>query len=399
MSAAAHLKLETLVRGPASSILATMRPGSLILLSLFAAALAPGQSENFLYPIRESSKWGFINRSGAVVAAPIYDAAGDVHEGRVRVNVGPHAGFIDLSGRVVIEPKYDTASDFRDARAVVMIGGKYSLIDPAGKLIADIPYRVLGDFHQGLLRVQANNLTDGNGKRLPTKYGFVDHEGKVAISPQFVPAGEFPDDSFNLPVGGLDREWVYFGRTGKIVIRIPFGEHLENRLPFVNGRLRFKEGFNWGYKDASGGWAIPPKYNDARDFKNGVAQVQEGDKWIAIDVHGKTVPPDKKNLHVIGSYSEGLALATDNGLMGWVDQREKLAFPLRKYQKAFAYSGGLARFELDDLYGYLDRSGNIAIVNKYEAADDFDHGLARVVIESRLAYIDTKGQIVWQARK
>ena len=85
--------------------------------------------------------------------------------------------------------------------------------------------------------------------------------------------------------------------------------------------------------------------------------------------------------------------------MGWVDQREKLAFPLRKYQRAFAYSGDLARFELDDLYGYLDRFGNIAIPNKYAAADDFDHGLARVVIESRLAYIDTKGQIVWQARK
>src|SRR5262245_64056158 len=98
-----------------------MRPGPLILLSLLAAALGSGQSENFLYPIRESSKWGFINRSGAVVVAPIYDAAGDVHEGRIRVNVGPHAGFIDLSGRVVIEQKYDTASDFREGRAVVLM--------------------------------------------------------------------------------------------------------------------------------------------------------------------------------------------------------------------------------------------------------------------------------------
>jgi hypothetical protein len=376
-----------------------MKQGSLVLLALLVAALAPGQSENFLYPIRVSSKWGFIDRSGSVVVAPTYDAAGDLHEGRIRVNVGSHAGYIDLSGKMVIEPKYDTAGDFRNARAVVMIGGKYSLIDPSGKLIADIPYRVLGDFHQGLLRVQANNLTDSNGKKLPTKYGFVDHEGKVVIPPQFMPAGEFPDDSSNLPVGGLDREWVYFDRTGKIQIRIPFGEHLENPNPFADGRLRFKEGFNWGYKDASGGWAIPPKYNDARDFANGIAQVQEGDKWITIDIHGKTVPPDKKSLRVVGPYREGLALAADNGLMGWVDQREKLAFPLRKYQKAFAFSGGLARFELDDLYGYLDRSGNIAIPNKYAGADDFEHGLARVEIGGRLAYIDTKGQVIWQASK
>jgi hypothetical protein len=383
----------------ASSILATMKPSVLVLLALLAAALAPGQPESVLYPIREASKWGFIDRSGAVVVAPAYAAVGEVHEGRIRVNVGPHAGYIDVSGKVVIEPKYDTAGNFRNARAVVMIGGKYSLIDPSGKLIADIPYRVLGDFHQGLLRVQANNLTDSNGKKLPTKYGFVDHEGKVAIPPQFMPVGEFPDDSSNLPAGGLDREWVYFDRSGKIEIRIPFGEHLENPNPFADGRLRFKQGFNWGYKDASGGWAIPPKYNDARDFENGTARVQEGDKWITIDIHGKPVPLDKKALRVIGPYSDGLALAADNGLMGWVDQREKLAFPLRKYQKAFAFSDGLARFELDDLYGYLDRSGNITIPNKYATADDFDHGLARVVTGSRLAYIDTKGQVVWQARK
>src|SRR6202042_441366 len=144
----------------ASSILATMKPSVLVLLALLAAALAPGQPESVLYPIREASKWGFIDRSGAVVVAPAYAAVGEVHEGRIRVNVGPHAGSIDVSGKVVIEPKYDTAGNFRNARAVVMIGGKYSLIDPSGKLIADIPYRVLGDFHQGLLRVQANNLTD-----------------------------------------------------------------------------------------------------------------------------------------------------------------------------------------------------------------------------------------------
>ena len=132
-----------------------------------------------------------------------------------------------------------------------------------------------------------------------------------------------------------------------------------------------KEGFTWGYKDASGGWAIPPKYNDAENFKNGFASVQNGDKWIVIDVHGNPVPQDKKKIHVIGPYSEGLALAGDNGLLGWIDAQEHLAFPLRKYQEAFNFSGGLARFKLDDLYGYLDKSGNIAIMNQYEGAERF----------------------------
>jgi hypothetical protein len=205
----------------------------------------------------------------------------------------------------VIEPKYESAGEFRDGRAIVRNGDKYALIDLSGKLIGDIPYRVLGDFHQGLLRVQTPR---------PTKYGFVDLQGKIAIQPQFMPAGEFPDDSSNLPFGGLDREWVYFDRTGKIIIRISMGEPLTGARPFVNGRLAVKEGFTWGFKDASGKFAIPPKYNDVSDFKDGVARVQEGAKWILIDPRGKEVSPDKRKLRPIEPFSEGLALARENDL-------------------------------------------------------------------------------------
>jgi hypothetical protein len=371
-----------------------------VTLLLLGAIAATGQVDNdYLFTIRDGRKFGFINRSGAVVVSPRFDAVGDVHEGRIPVYVGSHTGYIDLSGKVVIEPKDDGASDFRDSRAVVRVGDKYSLIDPSGTLIADIPYRVLGEFHQGLLRVQATGLVDSAGKKLPTKYGFVDRQGKAVIEPQFVTAGEFPDDPANLPVGALARDWCYFDRTGKIVIRVSMGPNLNNADLFVNGRLRMKDGFTWGYKDASGGWAIPPKYNDAQNFQDGFASVQNGDKWIVIDVHGSPVPQDKKKIHVIGLYWEGLALAGDNGLLGWVDAQEHLAFPLRKYQEAFKFADGLARFKLDDLYGYLDKSGKIAIANTYEGAEDFDHGLARVLTRAGFAYINTKGTIVWQSGK
>jgi WG containing repeat len=364
------------------------------------AVVATAQVGNdYLFMIRDGRKFGFINRSGAVVVPPKFDAVGDMHEGRIQVSVGSLSGYIDLSGKVVIEPKYESAGDFRDSRAIVRIGDKYSLIDPSGKPIGDIPYRVLGDFHQGLLRVQASNLVDSNGKKLPTRYGFVDLQGKIVIPPKFLPAGEFPDDPADLPVAGLDNDWCYFDRTGKVVIRIPMGPHLNDADLFVNGRLRVKDGFNWGYKDASGGWAISPKYNDAQNFRDGFASVQNGDKWIAIDVRGNPAPQDKKKIRAIGPYSEGLALAADNGLLGWIDAQEHLAFPLRKYQEAFKFSGGLARFKLDDLYGYLDKSGKMAIVNQYESAEDFDHGLARVQTRSGYAYIDARGTIVWKSGK
>ena len=371
--------------------------GPAVLLWL-GALLATAQPPNsYLYPIREGNKFGFIDRTGAVVVAPKYAAVGEMREGRIRVTEGQVSWYIDLSGKIAIEAKYDSAGEFRDSRAVVRQGDKYALIDPSGKLIAEIPYRVLGEFHQGLLRVQANNRVDAAGKKLPTTYGFVDVNGKIVIPPQFMPAGEFPDDPADLPVGGLDHDWCYFDRTGKIIIRISMGPHLNNADLFSNGRLRVKEGFAWGFKDAAGNWAIPPKYNDAQNFQGARANVQDGVKWVSIDVRGKELPVDKRKLRAIEPPSEGLALATENDLLGWIDAKEHPAFPLRKYQEAHRFSCGLARIKVDDLYGYLDRSGNLVIQNQYFSAADFDHDLALVMTEDGIAYIDTKGAVVWKS--
>src|SRR5580704_10286912 len=104
--------------------------GSVILLIL-AAVSAPAQRVNqYLYPIREGSKFGFIDRTGAIVVPPTYEAVGELHEGRVsvivRVGREPKSGYIDLSGKLVIEPTFDSAGEFRGSRAVVRVGDKYS---------------------------------------------------------------------------------------------------------------------------------------------------------------------------------------------------------------------------------------------------------------------------------
>jgi hypothetical protein len=369
---------------------------ALCLLALVSAPAQPGTTDH-LFPIREGRKLGFINRAGAVVVTPQYDAVAELKEGRARVTVGTLSGYIDLSGKVVVEPKYDTAGDFRNSRAIVRQDTKYSLVDPAGKLIGEIPHRVLGEFHQGLLRVQAAGATDASGKRLPTTYGFVDTAGKIVIPPQFMPAGEFPDDPENLPVGGLDHDWCYFDRTGKIVIRISMGERLNNANLFANGRLLVKDGFTWGYKDAAGAWAIPAKYNDAQNFKDGVARVQDGSKWILIDVKGNPVPEDKRTLRPIAPVAEGLALARENDVLGWIDAQSKLAFPLRKYEEAHSFASGRARIKVDGLYGYLDESGALKIPNQYFSASDFDHGLAFVQTREGSSYIDPEGKVVWKS--
>jgi len=173
------------------------------------------------------------------------------------------------------------------------------------------------------------------------------------------------------------------------------GGQLVGAQSFANGRIRVKEGFTWGFKDASGALAIPPNFNDVQNLQDRFAQVQDGAKWITIDTQGKTVDPDKRKLKPIAPPSDGLSLARENDLLGWVNSRNKLFFPLRKYDEAFSFSRGLDRFKLDGTFGYLDKSGNPKSANQFLGAADFSDGLAAVQLpDGSGAYIDPQAIIV-----
>ena len=106
---------------------------------------------------------------------------------------------------------------------------------------------------------------------------------------------------------------------------------------------------------------------------------------------------DKRKIRPIGPPSEGLALAEDNGLLGWVNDQGKPAFPFRKYDEAHAFSNGRARIQVDGMYGFLDPTGKLVVPTQYEDATDFDHGLALVETREGAAYIDPSGTVVWKS--
>ncbi|OOX98570.1 hypothetical protein BOP98_03125, partial [Campylobacter coli] len=52
-------------------------------------------------------KWGFIDKSGKIIAKPEFDYVGDFKKGLALVELNGKWGFIDKSGKIVIEPKFD----------------------------------------------------------------------------------------------------------------------------------------------------------------------------------------------------------------------------------------------------------------------------------------------------
>ncbi len=365
-----------------------------LLLTLCLAAAGYG-ADATRYRIREGRMMGFIDRTGTVVIPPQFDAAEPFSDGMSRVYLGSKAGYINTDGKLVVPARYDTASKFEKGRAIVSEGGKYKVIDKTGATVNEIPYRVLGDYHADLVVVQRQRSTGADGKTIPGAYGYIDRDGRVVIEPRFMPAGGFPDDG-GLAVGGLDRQWVYFDRTGKVLISIPM-EGRDRADGFHDGLLRVKEGFYWGYKDASGKWSIPAKFDNAGNFEDGVAQVELKGKYIAIDVRGDQVKI-AKGPRKVAKASDGLTRAVDGDRMGWLKTDGKPAFPFRVYEQSFDFSCGLARIRLEGRFGFLDKTGELKIPNQYASASDFENCLAMVMTREGWAYIDPAGKEVWRGK-
>jgi hypothetical protein len=73
--------------------------------------------------IQDRGRWGYIDRSGAVVIEPRFGRALGFYEGLAAVSIDGKWGFVDADGELAIEPRFATCGSFRDGRASVHRGG------------------------------------------------------------------------------------------------------------------------------------------------------------------------------------------------------------------------------------------------------------------------------------
>jgi len=157
----------------------------------------------------------------------------------------------------------------------------------------------------------------------------------------------------------------------------------------------------WGYKDESGAYRIPPQFDTATKFSEGLAAVALHKKVGYIDPTGKMVISPR---FVHGEpFHEGLALVyTTWGmnvfgrtegwdlfrLAGYIDHTGKFVIETRLTENAESFSEGVAAFQPgvatpgNAKWGYLDKTGKWAIKPQFEIATDFSEGLAAVEVST-----------------
>ena len=95
------------------------------------------------------------------------------------------------------------------------------------------------------------------------------------------------------------------------------------------------------------------------------------------------------------SFSEGVAAVWIGPQWGYIDKTGKIAIqPL--FNDAYEFSDGLAIVKIGTKYGAIDKTGKTVIQPQFDRAYRFSQGLAAVQISNKWGYIDKTGNLVIQ---
>jgi hypothetical protein len=201
----------------------------------------------------------------------------------------------------------------------------------------------------------------------------------------------------------------FLDKRGKVIIPCKFDEVKD----FSQGLAAARSDKIWGFLDKQGRWKIPPSFDLAQSFSQGFAGVKIGGKAGFIDRKGKMV---FGAFDEVGDFRENLAPVRVGEKWGFIDKTGKMVAtlavpdcewlgPLAEGLALYRQAGKLAEgasARPEGKYGYVDAQGQPVIPARFGEADNFSQGLALVLLpgvrsdlkDGKYAFINRTGEVV-----
>lgn len=322
-----------------------------VLLNFFFSCGNSSKKDYYSYqliPVQIDEKWGYIDQKGKIIINPQFSEASLFSDDlALVVSSDEKVGYIDKKGRYVINPIYHSGTDFKEGLAFITPeNGFPTCIDKNG----DVKFilkkaEMAGNFSEGLALVKVNQ-----------KYGFVDKEGNISISPQFDYAEPFSEGLALVVIDKSDenstKKYGFIDRSGNLVIPTQFVD----ALSFSNNFAAVTDGEKYGFINKNGLYIINPQYDLVHSFNEDFAAVLIGKTWGYIDKNGKIVI--NPQFEEVRSFHNGLA-AVRSGAENW---------------------------------GYINKTGKYEINPQFALAGDFTPKFASVLQSDKIGFIDRKGK-------
>jgi WG containing repeat len=268
--------------------------------------------------------------------------------------------------------------------------GKWGYIDKDGKIVISPQYTDAGPFKEGFARIEPWAVIGGHGA---VRIYFINKSGGIMnISRIYSQAQDFSEGLALVGVAG-ERGMGYIDTTGQMVI--PQNDSYQVARPFREGLAAIKQGGKWGYLDKTGKMAIEPQFAEALRFSEGLAAVKNGDKWGYIDKSGKMAIAAQ--FETAYQHEGGLAAVKQDGKWGFIDATGNMVIA-PQFEEAYGFSEGLVDVKLGGKWGYCDKNGKMVIAATYEGAHAHFDGLAGVKQGGKWGFVDVTGNMVIQAQ-
>ncbi|MEW6364372.1 MAG: WG repeat-containing protein [Acidobacteriota bacterium] len=161
-------------------------------------------------------------------------------------------------------------------------------------------------------------------------WGYVDAKGNVKIAPRFVLAQPFSSKGIAAVVD--EQGWAYVGLDGGVLLRPLVVDNGPDY--FSDGLARYIEKGKIGFFEEDGRKVIPPSFDYATPFQEGLASF----------CMGCTQAPEGEHIRVVG------------GRWGYIDAKGEVVIPAQ-FDEAGAFSGGCAHVKRDGRTFLIDKNG------------------------------------------
>lgn len=308
-------------------------------------------------------------------------------------------GFADKNGDTLIECKFEYAENFSGGLALVKNNLRYTIIDTTGLLWSLDDYdgtprfrHDMGEYHSGLPVIikqwDCSYISSSGETYLKTPYqdaeSFINGKAKV-----------YDGDKYN-----------YISKNGLL---------LNNWKYKVDNYHSIKNNDKFGFIDQNGKLVIDYQYTEAKDFKDGFAQIGNGTYWSIIDDNGtrisdwyEKIENFKGNLAVVIKLGNKGFINKQGRFVGkWYEEVEPLDYGMYKVKKYEQYAvvnseGFLVTQWFDNIYnfqkGYLkvEKEGKVAFLNKigamaigwFDNISDINDGVTRIYDNEKYAFFN-----------
>ena len=343
----------------------------IIIIAVIVTSLASAKAQEMIIQVKPAGSkfWGYANPKGDIIIPAQYekcyrfsaDGLAAIYDKRAHQYF-----FINTKGEKLKTEVYDfrlhdgmgfAMEGFNDGLVNIKVGDKWGFMDIDGKIAISAKYDDVSEFNGGYAVAKSG-----------ATYMVLDQRGTEKI----IQGGGITDvKHFSEGYAAFrahDKRFGFVDTEGKIVIPAQY----ESVGYFSNGLAWAKTGNSVGYINFKGEWAIPPQFLAAKEFdtSTGLARIKTVTKmWAYTNTRGELTYINDTESY--GDFSEGLCDGKKGGLKGFYDKSGKWVIP-PQFQGTRDFKNGYAAAKVGGKWGLIDQSGKWVIQPTFDGIKDIE---------------------------